>query len=63
MELRKRREELGLLQKDVAKTTKIPQSTLSKYETGVLQVRPKNMAKLAEALETDVQTLFFSEEQ
>lgn len=63
MDLKKRREELGLFQKDVAKITKIPQSTLSKYETGVLQVRPKYMPKLAAALETDVQTLFFSEEQ
>ncbi len=62
MRLKSRREELKLLQKDVSKATGISQCTISKYENGVLQVKPVYMKKLAAALKTDVQTLFFSEE-
>ena len=63
MRLKTRREELGLLQKDVSERTGIKQSTISKYENGLLQIKPLNMKKLAQALETDVHTLFFSEEK
>ena len=63
MTIKERRNELGLLQKDVSKDTGIKQSTLSKYENGILQVKKETMKKLAKALKTDVQTLFFSEEQ
>lgn len=62
MKLKSRREELGLLQKDIAERTGINQCTISKYENGILQVKPSNMKKLAKALNTDVQTLFFSED-
>lgn len=62
MQLKIRREELGLLQKDISKSTGISQSTISKYENGLLQVKPSNMKKLAETLKTDVQTLFFNED-
>ena len=63
MNLKERREELGLLQKDVSKITEIPQSTLSKYETGTLQVKPKYMSRLAKALNTSIEELFFSEDE
>lgn len=62
MNILSRRRELGLLQKDLSKVTGINQSTISKYENGKLQIRREAMGKIAKALEVDVQTLFFSEE-
>lgn len=63
MDILSRRNELGLLQKDLSIATGINQSTISKYENGKLQIKREAMKKIAKALETDVQTLFFSEEQ
>lgn len=53
-----------LTQDQVCEKVGIGRSTLSKIENGKdLNVTKELMLKLAEALETDVQTLFFSEEK
>lgn len=52
----------GIKQKDLANATGVSQQCLSKLENGKTKNPNRElMLKLAEALETDVQTLFFSE--
>lgn len=63
MTIRQRRKELNLTQKQLSYKTGIVQCTISKYENGKLQIKKDAMIKLAEALDTDVQTLFFLSER
>lgn len=63
LKIKLRRVELGIKQKDLASKLGISQQYLGSLEAGrCTNPSKKLMKKLAEALETDVQTLFFSEE-
>lgn len=64
LKIKLRRIELGIKQKDLADKLGISKQYLNRLEAG----RNKNpnrqlMIDIAETLKTDVQTLFFSEEQ
>lgn len=50
IELKKRRERLGLTQSEFAETTGVTATTISRYETGLTTI-PKNMDLILEALE------------
>ena len=49
-ELKKRRESVGLTQKEFAETIGIAPNTVSRYETGLMEI-PKLMEFVLEALE------------
>lgn len=46
--IRKARNDTGLTQREVAEETKIPVSTIAKYETGKLEPDLEKLGKLAE---------------
>lgn len=61
--IRKRREELGLNQVDLAELTGIPQGNLSRFETGHIQwPRGNCIVKLADALQVTTDYLLREEE-
>lgn len=55
--IRARRDALGILQCDLAKRLGVVQSTVSDWEAGVQLPRPKNLRKIAKALQLDYQEL------
>lgn len=64
MKIKLARVKLGLTQKELAKKVGISHVTLSKIEKGNYEnLTLRTMLKLAEALDTTVQELFFSEEE
>ena len=52
--LRSRREELGLGQADLAKRVGVTQQTISRWENGEVVPAPKRLAKVALALDLDL---------
>lgn len=56
--LKKARENTGFTQREVAKETKIPQSTIANYETGRTQPDIENIGILADFYEVSVDWLF-----
>lgn len=64
MKIKLARIKLELTQKELAKKVGISHVTLSKIERGICEnLTFKTMKKLAKALDTTVQELFFSEEE
>ncbi|WP_415287171.1 helix-turn-helix transcriptional regulator [Clostridium perfringens] len=64
MKIKLARVKLGLTQKELAKKVGISHVTLSKIEKGNYEnLTLRTMLKLADALDTTVQELFFSEEE
>lgn len=64
MKIKLARIKLELTQKELAKKVGISHVTLSKIERGIYEnLTFKTMKKLAKALDTTVQELFFSEEE
>lgn len=53
----------GIKQKDFANTLGITPQYLNNIESGKVEPRRDLMIKIANALNSDVQTLFFSEEE
>ena len=56
--LKKAREKTGFTQREVARETRIPQSTLANYETGRTQPDIENLGILADFYEIDLNWLF-----
>lgn len=56
--LKKARENTGFTQREVARETKIPQSTIANYETGRTQPDIENIGILADFYEVSVDWLF-----
>lgn len=46
--IKKARTDMGYTQREVAKETKLPQSTIAKYETGKLEPSIETLGKLAD---------------
>ena len=46
--IKKARKDMGYTQREVAKETKLPQSTIAKYETGKLEPSIETLGKLAD---------------
>lgn len=64
MKIKLLRVKLGLTQKELAKKVGISHVTLSKIEKGNYEnLTLRTMLKLADALDTTVQDLFFSDEE
>lgn len=64
MKIKLLRVKLGLTQKELAKKVCISHVTLSKIEKGNYEnLTLRTMLKLADALDTTVQELFFSDEE
>lgn len=64
MKIKLARVKLGLTQKELAKKVGISHVTLSKIEKGNYEnLTLRTMLKLAKALDTTVQELFFSDEE
>lgn len=62
MNVKLKRIEKGIKQQDFAKTLGISKATLVKIEKGEYDIRLSLMKKIAVALDSTVQELFFSEE-
>ena len=57
-QIRRRREELGLSQSELAKRIGVTQGSVGNYESGVSNPKMELMPKLFEALDTDANYLF-----
>lgn len=57
-QIRRRREELGLSQAELAKRIGVTQGSIGNYESGVSNPKMELMTKLFEALDTDANYLF-----
>ncbi|WP_138207760.1 helix-turn-helix transcriptional regulator [Haloimpatiens lingqiaonensis] len=62
MNVKLKRIEKGIKQQDFAKTLGISKATLVKIEKGEYDIRLSLMKKIAVALDSTVEELFFSEE-
>lgn len=57
-QIKKRREELGMSQSELAKTIGVTQGSIGNYETGVSNPKMELMPKIFEALQTDANYFF-----
>ena len=59
MRIKRRREEIGLRQKDVADRLVVAEGTISRYESGIIAISVPDLIRIAKILYVDLNYLLF----